>query len=120
MSKLRSKDLTPLLLGEAFDLFCQGVSEYGPYREHVLSYWRASLESSDKILFMKYEDVKKQPKVVFANANIWIAIDVLLLSHYLVISSHLSMLLIVRSVTHYTITENLNTHLTPQHHHPKT
>ncbi|KAF5818102.1 putative Sulfotransferase domain, P-loop containing nucleoside triphosphate hydrolase [Helianthus annuus] len=63
MSKLRSKDLTPLLLGEAFELFCQGVSEYGPYWEHVLSYWRASLESPDKILFMKYEDMKKQPKV---------------------------------------------------------
>ncbi|KAI7745667.1 hypothetical protein M8C21_030422 [Ambrosia artemisiifolia] len=35
MSKLRSKDLPALSLDEAFELFCKGVSEYGPYWEHV-------------------------------------------------------------------------------------
>ncbi|KAJ0575297.1 putative flavonol 3-sulfotransferase [Helianthus annuus] len=64
MSKLRSKDQPPLSLDEAFELFCQGVSEYGPFWEHVLSYWRVSLELPDKILFLKYEEMKKQPEVV--------------------------------------------------------
>ncbi|KAI7750582.1 hypothetical protein M8C21_022491 [Ambrosia artemisiifolia] len=64
MSKLRSKDLPPLTLEEAFELFCLGVSEFGPFWEHVLSYWRASLESPDKILFLKYEEIKKQPEMV--------------------------------------------------------
>ncbi|KAD3067799.1 hypothetical protein E3N88_35679 [Mikania micrantha] len=64
MCKLRSKDLTPLSFDEAFELFCLGVSEFGPFWEHVLSYWRASLESPDKILFLRYEELKKQPEVV--------------------------------------------------------
>ncbi|KAF5822383.1 putative Sulfotransferase domain, P-loop containing nucleoside triphosphate hydrolase [Helianthus annuus] len=64
MSKLRSKDLPPLSLDVAFELFCQGESEYGPFWEHILSYWRASLESPEKILFLKYEEMKKQPEVV--------------------------------------------------------
>ncbi|KAK9055006.1 hypothetical protein SSX86_026085 [Deinandra increscens subsp. villosa] len=64
MSKLRPKDIPPLSLDEAFELFSLGVSEFGPFWEHVLSYWRASLESPKKILFLKYEEVKKQPEVV--------------------------------------------------------
>ncbi|KAD3067826.1 hypothetical protein E3N88_35706 [Mikania micrantha] len=64
ISKLRSKDLPPLSFDEAFELFCLGVSEFGPFWEHVLSYWRASLESPDKILFLRYEELKKQPEVV--------------------------------------------------------
>ncbi|KAJ9536275.1 hypothetical protein OSB04_un000547 [Centaurea solstitialis] len=63
MNKIRSKDLPPLSLDEAFELFCQGVSDFGPFWEHVLSYWRASLDSPDKILFLKYEELKKQPEV---------------------------------------------------------
>nr|GEV88790.1 cytosolic sulfotransferase 5-like [Tanacetum cinerariifolium] len=43
------------------------VSEYMPFWEHVLSYWSASIETPDKILFLKYEDMKKQPKVVLRN-----------------------------------------------------
>lgn len=45
-------------LEEALDLFCNGVSVYGPFWDHVLGFWKASSESPDRILFMKYEDVK--------------------------------------------------------------
>ncbi|KAJ9560233.1 hypothetical protein OSB04_005393 [Centaurea solstitialis] len=62
-SKTRSKDLAPLSLDEVFELFCQGISECGPIWDHVLQYWRASLDSPDKVLFLKYEDLKKQPEV---------------------------------------------------------
>ncbi|XP_017974845.1 PREDICTED: flavonol sulfotransferase-like [Theobroma cacao] len=44
---------------EAFELFCKGLSSHGPYWEHVLGYWKASLERPDKILFLKYEDMTK-------------------------------------------------------------
>ncbi|KAL8237162.1 hypothetical protein R6Q59_018243 [Mikania micrantha] len=64
MSKLRSKDLPPLSFDEAFELFCLGVSEFGAFWEHVQSYWRASLESPGKILFLRYEELKKQLEVV--------------------------------------------------------
>ncbi|KAE8655876.1 putative sulfotransferase [Hibiscus syriacus] len=60
-NKLRPKDLPPITLDEAFDSFCKGVSHYGPFWDHVLGYWKASLESPKKVLFLKYEDVKKQP-----------------------------------------------------------
>ncbi|PPR83952.1 hypothetical protein GOBAR_AA36762 [Gossypium barbadense] len=60
-NKLRPKELPPLSLEEAFDLFCKGVSEYGPFWDHVLGYWEASVESPKKVLFLKYEDVKKEP-----------------------------------------------------------
>ncbi|KAI3518032.1 hypothetical protein L1887_06378 [Cichorium endivia] len=64
MNKIRDKDLLPLSFDEAFELFCQGISDSGPFWEHVLSYWRASMDAPDKILFLKYEEVKEQPEVV--------------------------------------------------------
>ncbi|KAL9351134.1 hypothetical protein Peur_058389 [Populus x canadensis] len=48
-----------LLLGDAFDKFCQGLHGYGPFWDHLLGYWKASLERPDKVLFLKYEDIKK-------------------------------------------------------------
>ncbi|KAL7617848.1 hypothetical protein Lser_V15G00578 [Lactuca serriola] len=67
MSNQRSKDLPPFSLDEAFELFCQGISDFGPFWEHVLSYWWASLESPDKILFLKYEEMMKQPEMALRN-----------------------------------------------------
>ncbi|KAJ9565457.1 hypothetical protein OSB04_001423 [Centaurea solstitialis] len=43
----------------AFDDFCQGVSWYGPYWDHILGYWKASQERPGRILFLKYEDMKR-------------------------------------------------------------
>ncbi|MBA0608477.1 hypothetical protein Godav_020693 [Gossypium davidsonii] len=60
-NKLRPKGVPPLSLEEAFDLFSKGVSHYGPFWDHVLGYWKASLESPKKVLCLKYEDVKKEP-----------------------------------------------------------
>ena len=49
-----------LHLEDAFEFFCEGVSNLGPYYDHVLGYWRASLESPKRILFLKYEDLKNE------------------------------------------------------------
>ncbi|XP_071703074.1 flavonol sulfotransferase-like [Rutidosis leptorrhynchoides] len=46
---------------EAFEEFCQGISGYGPYWDHIIGYWKASLERPDRILLLKYEDLKKDP-----------------------------------------------------------
>ena len=46
---------------EAFQLFCEGISVFGPYWDHVLGYWRASLEFPERILFLKYENLKNEP-----------------------------------------------------------
>ena len=63
LHKVRSKDgeisaMKELHLEDAFEFFCEGVSTFGPYWDHVLGYWRASLESPERILFLKYEDLK--------------------------------------------------------------
>lgn len=59
--EVRLKELPPLTLDEAFELFCRGILYYGPIWDHVLGYYKASLESPDKILFLKYEDMKREP-----------------------------------------------------------
>ncbi|WMV11325.1 hypothetical protein MTR67_004710 [Solanum verrucosum] len=42
-----------------FNMFCQGKSGYGPYWDHVLGYWKASVERPDRVFFLKYEDLKE-------------------------------------------------------------
>ncbi|KAK8549224.1 hypothetical protein V6N13_008901 [Hibiscus sabdariffa] len=49
----------PLSLDEAFDKFYRGIYLAGPFFEHVLGYWKASQENPNKILFLKYEDLKE-------------------------------------------------------------
>ncbi|XP_022766037.1 flavonol sulfotransferase-like [Durio zibethinus] len=41
----------------AFQLYCKGRSNFGPYWDHVLGYWKASQENPEKVLFMRYEDL---------------------------------------------------------------
>uniref|UniRef100_A0A2N9HUC0 Sulfotransferase n=1 Tax=Fagus sylvatica TaxID=28930 RepID=A0A2N9HUC0_FAGSY len=50
----------PICLEDAFELFCEGISSFGPYWNNVLGYWKASLELPEKILFLKYEDLKNK------------------------------------------------------------
>ncbi|KAL1828235.1 hypothetical protein DCAR_0207431 [Daucus carota subsp. sativus] len=59
MSKLRPEELGPFSFKEAFDTYCKGVIGYGPYWEHMLGYWKESLENPDKVLFLKYEEMKE-------------------------------------------------------------
>ena len=46
-------------LAESFDKFCKGVSLSGPFWEHCLGYWKASSERPDKVLFLRFEDMKR-------------------------------------------------------------
>ncbi|KAM7278180.1 hypothetical protein ACFE04_005314 [Oxalis oulophora] len=55
----KRKDMPLMSIAEVFHFFCRGTSPHGPYWDHVLGYWKASLENPDKILFLKYEDIKK-------------------------------------------------------------
>ncbi|XP_059312344.1 cytosolic sulfotransferase 14 [Lycium ferocissimum] len=58
LGKIRPESLGPLPFEEAFDLYCRGVIGFGPYWDHMLGYWKESLERPDKVLFLKYEDMK--------------------------------------------------------------
>ncbi|XVF05117.1 hypothetical protein REPUB_Repub05bG0144100 [Reevesia pubescens] len=61
-NKLRINDMGDNSLEETFDKFSRGVSFYGPFWDHVLGYWRESLGKSERVLFLKYEEIKEQPK----------------------------------------------------------
>ncbi|PQP93690.1 flavonol sulfotransferase-like [Prunus yedoensis var. nudiflora] len=43
---------------EGFELFCKGIALSGPFWDNVLGYWEASLENPEKVLFLKFEDIK--------------------------------------------------------------
>ncbi|KAJ4710699.1 Sulfotransferase [Melia azedarach] len=60
-NKLRPAEKGTNSLEETFDKFCKGVCMYGPLWDHVLGYWKASLETPDKVIFLKYEEMKEQP-----------------------------------------------------------
>ncbi|MCL7025473.1 hypothetical protein MKW94_013054 [Papaver nudicaule] len=66
MNKVRpvvNNSNTSLSIDEAFEFFCKGVSQFGPFWDHVLGYWKESLENPHKVLFLKYEDLKNEPKI---------------------------------------------------------
>ncbi|KAL0452603.1 UNVERIFIED_CONTAM: Cytosolic sulfotransferase 5 [Sesamum latifolium] len=52
----------PFPLEKAVDCFCSGVHPYGPFFEHVVEYWEESQKRPEKILFLKYEELKSDPK----------------------------------------------------------
>ncbi|OMO72126.1 hypothetical protein COLO4_27813 [Corchorus olitorius] len=60
-NKLRTEEMGCISLEETFDKFCRGVELFGPFWDHVLGYWKESLEKPDKVLFLKYEEMKENP-----------------------------------------------------------
>ncbi|XWS43054.1 hypothetical protein CRYUN_Cryun16bG0068300 [Craigia yunnanensis] len=59
INKVRPDSLPPLPLEEAFSMYCKGVVGFGPFWEHMLGYWKQSLERPKNVLFLKYEDMKR-------------------------------------------------------------
>ncbi|CAH2075755.1 unnamed protein product [Thlaspi arvense] len=44
---------------EVVKMFQEGICAFGPFWDHVLEYWNRSLEEKDRILFLKYEELKE-------------------------------------------------------------
>ncbi|XP_048139507.1 cytosolic sulfotransferase 15-like [Rhodamnia argentea] len=55
----RSQDQPEWSLEEHFETYCQGKTSFGPFWEHMVGYWKESLERPHKVLFLKYEDLKE-------------------------------------------------------------
>lgn len=53
---------SPISLEEAFDLYCKGISAAGPVWDQILGYWKESQENPNKVLFMRYEEMKNEPQ----------------------------------------------------------
>ena len=44
---------------EDFERYCKGIVHVGPFWDHMLGYWQESIARPNKILFLKYEDLKE-------------------------------------------------------------
>ncbi|KAJ1269934.1 hypothetical protein BS78_06G016000 [Paspalum vaginatum] len=65
-----SKGNYPINLDEAFAMFCEGCSPFGPFWDHYLQYWKESLLRRQEVLFLKYEELVLDPvKVVLKLAD---------------------------------------------------
>ena len=43
--------------------FCRGEQGFGPFWDQVLGYWKESLEKPEKVLFLRYEDMKEETEL---------------------------------------------------------
>ncbi|KAK8634102.1 hypothetical protein V6N13_014931 [Hibiscus sabdariffa] len=68
------ENAVPLSLDEAFDKFCHGIYEFGPFFDQVLGYWKACQENPDKILFLQYEDLKEDINSHIRNLAVFLGV----------------------------------------------
>ncbi|GFP79654.1 cytosolic sulfotransferase 15 [Phtheirospermum japonicum] len=52
-------DEEPLSLEQAFKMYCDGIHPFGPFWNHMLEYYSAGQEKPDKVLFLKYEELRE-------------------------------------------------------------
>ncbi|XP_051121386.1 cytosolic sulfotransferase 12-like [Andrographis paniculata] len=55
--------LKPIPIDKAVDSFCSGFCNCSSFFDHVAEYWIESRKQPEKILFMKYEELKNSTKV---------------------------------------------------------
>ncbi|XP_021754755.1 cytosolic sulfotransferase 5-like [Chenopodium quinoa] len=72
MKNYFSMDILKMILGmfyptptmqDFFEAFCEDRIPFGPFFDHAVGYWKACLEQPDKVLFLKYEELKDDPTV---------------------------------------------------------
>ncbi|KAL6570965.1 hypothetical protein OROGR_000515 [Orobanche gracilis] len=63
-NSLKHRDAKANSFDEVFDMFCRGISLFGPFWDHVLDYWKKSRENPDRVFFLKFEDMKETPGCV--------------------------------------------------------
>ncbi|KAK7342995.1 hypothetical protein VNO80_25956 [Phaseolus coccineus] len=57
--KIKLEPLSTLKMEEAFEMYCNGIIEFGPWWSHMLGYWKESIAKPIRVLFLKYEDLKE-------------------------------------------------------------
>ncbi|XP_027356835.1 cytosolic sulfotransferase 15-like [Abrus precatorius] len=57
-NKIRPESSPKLTIEDAFERYYKGIIGFGPYSNHMLGYWKESIDQPNKVLFLKYEDLK--------------------------------------------------------------
>ncbi|XP_054814147.1 cytosolic sulfotransferase 15-like [Prosopis cineraria] len=68
MKKISPPSFSKISCEEAFEKYCNGINEVGPFWTHMLGYWKESKETLNKVLFLKYEDLKGDIKLYLQRA----------------------------------------------------
>ncbi|CAI9287750.1 unnamed protein product [Lactuca saligna] len=58
-NKLNDKYHVQMTIDELFEVYSKGLMPYGPYWDHVKEYHKVSSEHPTRILFLTYEDMRK-------------------------------------------------------------
>ncbi|XP_054782695.1 cytosolic sulfotransferase 5-like [Prosopis cineraria] len=61
IGKLLPQAQEPSSVEESFEKFCEGRSACGPFWDHILGYYKQSLERPNKVMFFTYEELKSKP-----------------------------------------------------------
>ncbi|KAI9105094.1 hypothetical protein K1719_022810 [Acacia pycnantha] len=69
VNKLLEPEAAPGLLPmeDAFEKFCKGLVGYGPFWDHMLGYHKESLKNPEKVMFLRFEELKSEPVKVLKN-----------------------------------------------------
>ncbi|KAL8533566.1 hypothetical protein ACS0TY_009822 [Phlomoides rotata] len=62
-NRLKPREAQTNSISEVFDMFCRGVSLFGPVWDHALGYWNRSRDNPDGVMFLKYEDMMEKPGI---------------------------------------------------------
>ncbi|ESW05669.1 hypothetical protein PHAVU_011G199600 [Phaseolus vulgaris] len=62
ITKAKSVSSPKFTFEEAFEKYCNGIIGFGPWWSHMLGYWKESITRPNKVLFLKYEDLKEDTK----------------------------------------------------------
>ncbi|CAJ1978299.1 unnamed protein product [Sphenostylis stenocarpa] len=57
-NKIKPVIVSELTLEEAFEMYCNGIMDYGPWWSDMLGYWEENMVRPNKVLFLKYDDLK--------------------------------------------------------------
>ncbi|XP_028803564.1 cytosolic sulfotransferase 12-like [Neltuma alba] len=60
-NKLRPESRGLIGIEDSFDKFCQGKIGFGPFWDHILGYYKESLERPEKTMFLSFEELKGEP-----------------------------------------------------------
>ncbi|XP_047163827.1 cytosolic sulfotransferase 15-like, partial [Vigna umbellata] len=58
-NKIKQHSSSVPTMEEIFEMYCNGIIEFGPWWSHMLGYWKESIVRPNKILILKYEDLKE-------------------------------------------------------------